>query len=225
MELGLFLLHVVPGLLLMGHGAQKLFGLFGGHGPAGHRPVHGLAGHAPRQAHGARGGRERVRRRPAAGARPADPAGRGHDRLHDARGGAHGAPRQGALGHRRRLRSCLCSTASSRSPWRSTARASGPSTTRWAGERSSPASAGASESSRSRRSAPSPSWRLPGTPNAATASRPPANRSRPARRRAPVTGRLFVLRRLALLEDGVPLGQQRLPVEARDRDPDLLHLL
>ncbi len=35
MELGLFLLHVVPGLLLMGHGAQKLFGWFGGHGPAG----------------------------------------------------------------------------------------------------------------------------------------------------------------------------------------------
>lgn len=35
MDLGLFLLHVVPGLLLMGHGAQKLFGWFGGHGPAG----------------------------------------------------------------------------------------------------------------------------------------------------------------------------------------------
>ncbi len=35
MELGLFLLHVVPGVLLMGHGAQKLFGWFGGHGPAG----------------------------------------------------------------------------------------------------------------------------------------------------------------------------------------------
>src|SRR5687767_4182182 len=33
MELGLFLLHVVPGLLLMGHGAQKLFGWFGGYGP------------------------------------------------------------------------------------------------------------------------------------------------------------------------------------------------
>jgi putative oxidoreductase len=35
MELGLFLLHVVPGLLLMGHGAQKLFGWFGGYGPEG----------------------------------------------------------------------------------------------------------------------------------------------------------------------------------------------
>ena len=35
MELGLFILHVVPGVLLMGHGAQKLFGWFGGHGPEG----------------------------------------------------------------------------------------------------------------------------------------------------------------------------------------------
>ncbi len=35
MELGLFLLHVVPGVLLMGHGAQKLFGWFGGYGPDG----------------------------------------------------------------------------------------------------------------------------------------------------------------------------------------------
>ena len=35
MELGLFLLHVVPGLLLMGHGSQKLFGWLGGHGPEG----------------------------------------------------------------------------------------------------------------------------------------------------------------------------------------------
>jgi putative oxidoreductase len=35
MELGLFLLHAVPGLLLMGHGAQKLFGWFGGYGPEG----------------------------------------------------------------------------------------------------------------------------------------------------------------------------------------------
>ena len=35
MELGLFLLHVIPGLLLMGHGAQKLFGWFGGYGVEG----------------------------------------------------------------------------------------------------------------------------------------------------------------------------------------------
>lgn len=32
MDVGLLLLRVVLGLLLAGHGAQKLFGLFGGHG-------------------------------------------------------------------------------------------------------------------------------------------------------------------------------------------------
>jgi len=32
MDIGLFALHVIPGALFMGHGAQKLFGVFGGHG-------------------------------------------------------------------------------------------------------------------------------------------------------------------------------------------------
>jgi putative oxidoreductase len=35
MEIGLLLLRVVVGLLMAAHGAQKLFGWFGGHGPAG----------------------------------------------------------------------------------------------------------------------------------------------------------------------------------------------
>jgi len=34
-DLGLLLLRVVSGGLLAGHGAQKLFGWFGGHGPGG----------------------------------------------------------------------------------------------------------------------------------------------------------------------------------------------
>lgn len=34
MNVGLFLIHVVPGLLIAAHGSQKLFGLFGGAGPA-----------------------------------------------------------------------------------------------------------------------------------------------------------------------------------------------
>jgi putative oxidoreductase len=35
MELGLFVIRAVIGLLFAGHGAQKLFGWFGGHGPGG----------------------------------------------------------------------------------------------------------------------------------------------------------------------------------------------
>ena len=35
MDAGLLVLHGLVGLLLAGHGAQKLFGLFGGHGPEG----------------------------------------------------------------------------------------------------------------------------------------------------------------------------------------------
>lgn len=35
MEIGLLLLRVIVGLVLVGHGAQKLFGSFGGHGIAG----------------------------------------------------------------------------------------------------------------------------------------------------------------------------------------------
>ncbi len=35
MDFGLFLLHAVVGLFFIGHGSQKLFGAFGGHGLAG----------------------------------------------------------------------------------------------------------------------------------------------------------------------------------------------
>lgn len=35
MDIGLFVLRLLIGLLIAGHGAQKLFGLFGGHGVAG----------------------------------------------------------------------------------------------------------------------------------------------------------------------------------------------
>ena len=35
MDIGLFALHAIPGVLFMGHGAQKLFGLLGGYGIEG----------------------------------------------------------------------------------------------------------------------------------------------------------------------------------------------
>ncbi|MDF2925944.1 MAG: oxidoreductase [Paenibacillaceae bacterium] len=35
MDLGLLIIRLVVGLTLMGHGAQKLFGWFGGYGPKG----------------------------------------------------------------------------------------------------------------------------------------------------------------------------------------------
>jgi putative oxidoreductase len=35
MNVGLFLIHVVAGLVVAAHGSQKLFGVFGGHGPEG----------------------------------------------------------------------------------------------------------------------------------------------------------------------------------------------
>ncbi|ACT03891.1 DoxX family protein [Paenibacillus sp. JDR-2] len=35
MDMGLLIIRVVVGLLFVGHGAQKLFGLFGGYGPKG----------------------------------------------------------------------------------------------------------------------------------------------------------------------------------------------
>lgn len=34
-DLGLLIIRIIVGLLLMGHGAQKLFGWFGGYGPKG----------------------------------------------------------------------------------------------------------------------------------------------------------------------------------------------
>lgn len=35
LDLGLFLIRLVVGILFIGHGAQKLFGMFGGYGPKG----------------------------------------------------------------------------------------------------------------------------------------------------------------------------------------------
>ena len=56
MELGLLILHGVVGLLLVGHGAQKLFGVLGGHGIAGTSGFFDSLGLRPGRAHALLGG-------------------------------------------------------------------------------------------------------------------------------------------------------------------------
>lgn len=47
MDLGLFLLRLLLGALLFGHGTQKLAGWFSGHGPAGTAPLFEMWGFRP----------------------------------------------------------------------------------------------------------------------------------------------------------------------------------
>jgi len=47
MAIGLLVLGVIVGLLFEGHGAQKLFGWFGGHGPEGTAAFLGSLGYRP----------------------------------------------------------------------------------------------------------------------------------------------------------------------------------
>jgi putative oxidoreductase len=56
MDIGLFLLHVVVGLLLFGHGAQKLFGWFGGQGIGGAGEFMQSLGLRPGRFHAVAGG-------------------------------------------------------------------------------------------------------------------------------------------------------------------------
>src|SRR3954467_1460810 len=56
MDLGLLVLHGVVGLLLVGHGAQKLFGAFGGHGVEGTAGFFESLGLRPGRLHALAGG-------------------------------------------------------------------------------------------------------------------------------------------------------------------------
>ena len=47
MSMGLFILRVVVGALFVGHGTQKLFGWFGGHGPEGTSRMFESIGYTP----------------------------------------------------------------------------------------------------------------------------------------------------------------------------------
>jgi len=51
MDIALFALHVIVGVLFMGHGAQKLFGWFGGHGLGGTAGFMESLGLRPARAH------------------------------------------------------------------------------------------------------------------------------------------------------------------------------
>jgi putative oxidoreductase len=56
MDVGLLALHVIPGVLFMGHGAQKLFGRFGGHGLEGTAGFFESLGLRPGRTHAAAAG-------------------------------------------------------------------------------------------------------------------------------------------------------------------------
>jgi putative oxidoreductase len=60
MDLGLLALHGVVGLLLVGHGAQKLFGVFGGHGVEGTAGFFESLGLRPGRLHALAGGTAEV---------------------------------------------------------------------------------------------------------------------------------------------------------------------
>ena len=56
MDISLFLLHALVGLLFVGHGAQKLFGVFGGHGLEGTAGFMESLGLRPGKVHAAAAG-------------------------------------------------------------------------------------------------------------------------------------------------------------------------
>ncbi len=56
MDTGLAVLHILVGLLFVGHGAQKLFGLFGGHGLEGTSAVMHSLGLRPARFHASAAG-------------------------------------------------------------------------------------------------------------------------------------------------------------------------
>lgn len=56
MDLGLLVIRLVIGLVLFGHGAQKLFGWFGGPGLDGTQEMFGSLGYEPREAYAFFGG-------------------------------------------------------------------------------------------------------------------------------------------------------------------------
>ena len=104
MKLGRLLLRLVVGGYFFGHGTQKLFGWFGGHGLEGTAGILRIARPAARQAPRARRRRRRGRRRRGAPARRGHPARQlGPDRDDDHRDQPR-AHQERSVGHRPGLR-------------------------------------------------------------------------------------------------------------------------
>ena len=112
MDTGLLIARVVFGLLMAAHGAQKLFGWFGGYGLAGTGGFFEQLGFRPGRLFAAAAGGDRNRRRTAGRVRPARPARPGADRLGDDRRGGDGALAARPVRVRTTALKCRCSTAS-----------------------------------------------------------------------------------------------------------------
>ena len=103
MNLGLLILRLVVGLLFVGHGAQKLFGIWGGHGLKATAGFFEQIGLKPGRFHAAAaglmefGGGLLLASRPVHAVRGGDPD-RGHDRRGD-----HGPLRKGPVVDQRGL--------------------------------------------------------------------------------------------------------------------------
>src|SRR3972149_4426941 len=101
MDSALVILRLVGGLLVAGHGAQKLFGWVGGHGIKGAAGGGGAAGVPAAAVLGDGGGSGGVRRGSAAGTGTLQPAGHHRHRRIDDDGDRQGALAED-LGERRR---------------------------------------------------------------------------------------------------------------------------
>src|ERR1700745_2677087 len=102
MKIARLLLRLLIGALFVGHGTQKLFGWFGGHGLEGTSHLFEQIGYSPGRPMAYLGGADRSRRRRAADHGVPDAPRMRRDRRHDG-GDATRSPSEGTVEHERRL--------------------------------------------------------------------------------------------------------------------------